>query len=666
MERRAQTTAWTLAACTAAAVVTYAGFAVADRQAPLAERYGFHASRLADMVITLGFGAIGLLVSRRRPANPVGWLWLVGATSAAAALATRGYAVHSLFADPGSLPGGQWAAWLENWLWVPGFVLPVLLVLLVFPDGRLPGRRWRPVLWAAVAVSVGSWSGAALSPGKLEDFPTVRNPAGANVAEPLGALTLLLPVVLIMAVVGLVQRYRRGERDERQQLKWVAYAAGAFAATFAVAMVLQPWNQPGVVVLIVGIPSLGLCAATAVAILRYRLYDIDLIINRTLLYGALTAVVLGVSIGTVGALTVIVGGVTRVPASLAAAGVAAVVAHPTRQRLQRWVNRLTYGQRDEPYAVVAAMGRRAADSVAPQALLDGVTETVGTSLRLPYVAVRILRAGEPVVAAAYGTATGETDAFALVHQGVEVGQLVVGRRGGHEPLTPADEALLGDLAHHVAVAVHAVTLAAELQRSREQLVIAREEERRRIRRDLHDGLGPSLAGLALSAQAARNLVRRDPDGAERLLTELQDDAQGAIADIRQLVYDLRPPALDELGLVGAVREHALRLGFDVDAPADLGPLSAAVEVATMRIAVEAMTNVARHAAAGHATVRLALNGSLELDVTDDGRGLPAAVREGVGLRSMRERAGELGGTCVIEPRPDGGTQVRIRLPVGNP
>ncbi len=654
---------WTIAVVTVLAVAVYAAFAIGDRQVGLADRYGFHVSRAADMVAVLGFGAIGLAVALRRPANPIGWLWLAGAAANAVSLAARGYAVHTLFADPGSLPAGRWAAWLENWLWVPGFVLPVMFVLLLFPDGHLPGRRWRPVLWAAVAVSVGSWSGAALSSGRLEDFPTVRNPLGLAASDPLAVLTLLLPVVVVVAVAGLVTRYRHGDSERRQQIKWVAYAATTFAAGFAVATVLQPWNTPGVVVLVIGLPSLAFCAATAIAILRYRLYDIDVLINRTLVYAGLSAVVLGVSIGTVGVLTLVVGGLTRLPASLAAAVVAATLAHPTRERLQRLVNRLMYGDRDEPYAVIARLGRRASDALAPDSMLAAVVDTVAESLRFPYVAIEIPGGAGLAPAATHGTPSGECDTVPLIHQGLEVGRLVVSRRGGHEPLTPADNALLTDLAHHIAAAVRAAALASDLQRSREQLIVAREEERRRIRRDLHDGLGPSLAALGLSAGAARNVLRTDPTRAEQLLDELQRDSQSAVGEIRRLVYALRPPALDELGLVGAVREHAVRLGIDVDAPDELGPLSAAVEVAALRIAVEAMTNVSRHANAHHATVRLRLNGALELDVTDDGRGIPTAVSPGVGLRSMHERADELGGSCRIESKPGSGTRILVRLPV---
>jgi len=219
---------------------------------------------------------------------------------------------------------------------------------------------------------------------------------------------------------------------------------------------------------------------------------------------------------------------------------------------------------------------------------------------------------------------------------------------------------------------HAVGLTADLQHSRERLVRARDEERRRLRRDLHDGLGPRLASLTLKLDAARNLLTYDSTAADAMLRDLKADTQAAIADIRRLVYDLRPPALDELGLVvGALREHAAShstldgLRITVEAQEELPPLLAAVEVAAYGIALEALTNVKRHAQARECVVRLALDGGLQLKITDDGVGLPAGYQAGVGLTSMRERAAELGGRCVMERRSGGGTRVWAELPVNS-
>jgi signal transduction histidine kinase len=268
----------------------------------------------------------------------------------------------------------------------------------------------------------------------------------------------------------------------------------------------------------------------------------------------------------------------------------------------------------------------------------------------------------------------------LVYGGETVGRLILGPRAGDETFGPADRRLLEDLAHQIGVAAHAVRLSdealrlsADLQRSRERLVTAREEERRRLRRDLHDGLGPQLAGLTMTAEAARDLVSADPERAKELLSDLTERAQAAVADVRHLVYALRPPALDALGLLGALRAHADHhndggVNVSVEAPEQLPPLPAAVEVAAYRIALEAINNAERHAAARTCVVRIALDevaAALRVEIVDDGRGIGEERGTGVGLSSMRERAAELGGRFSVEAPPAGGTRVRAYLPCGH-
>jgi signal transduction histidine kinase len=288
---------------------------------------------------------------------------------------------------------------------------------------------------------------------------------------------------------------------------------------------------------------------------------------------------------------------------------------------------------------------------------------------VPYVAVELIDEEGSHVAASLGSAKGGEERVPLHYRGELVGELTLGLRLGEGEFSPADRKLLGDLARQAGVAAHAVALTLALQRSRERIVTAREEERRRLRRDLHDGLGPALAGVALQLDAAATLVERDPTAVDEQLVRLRDQTQDVIADIRRLVYELRPPALDELGLLGALREQAARLDgglhVTVDGPDRLPELPAAVEVAAYRIGLEALTNVVRHANARACTVRLAANGTgaLDLEIADDGNGLDPDRRAGVGLGSMRERAAELGGTCTIEPRREGGTLVRAQLPL---
>jgi signal transduction histidine kinase len=394
------------------------------------------------------------------------------------------------------------------------------------------------------------------------------------------------------------------------------------------------------------------------------------VINRTLVYGALSACVIGIYVLAVVALGALFQAQGNLGVSLLATGLVAVLFQPLRSRLQRGVNRLMYGERDDPYAVISRLGRRLEAALAPDTVLPTLVETIAQALKLPHAAILLKEAEGYRTAAAYGSPRGEPETLPLVYQREEIGRLVLSPRAPGEGFSDADRNLLEDLGRQAEVAVHAVRLTTDLQHSRERLVATREEERRRLRRDLHDGLGAQLAGLNVQAGALRRLIPRDTDAADALVVELRDELRSAIADIRRLVYDLRPPALDDLGLLEALRRLAERYGSEddqlrvlVEAPEDIPDLPAAVEVAVYRITQEALTNVARHARAQTCVVRLVVNDDVTLEIVDDGVGIYAERSAGVGLSSMRERASELGGSCVVQPVPKGGTQVLVRLPL---
>jgi signal transduction histidine kinase len=396
-----------------------------------------------------------------------------------------------------------------------------------------------------------------------------------------------------------------------------------------------------------------------------RPWRIDALVRRSLVYATVTALLLGAYVGLLLVIGPLPGTGQGLAVSILAAVPVALLFGPLRRRLQRVVNRLLYGEDDDPHAAVRGLTRSLAASLAPSAVLPTVLETVTRTLRVPYAAILLERDGELEPAAAVGDAPAERMSLPLAYAGARVGVLEIGLREGDE-LSAADRMLLAGLARQAGVAAHAVQLASDLQRSRERLVAAREEERRRLRRDLHDGLGPTLAAMVLQLQAADHLIAGGSTAAGAALNEVKGAARAAVGDIRRLVYELRPPALDELGLVGALERQAeafAPLDVRVEAPAPVGGLPAAVEVAAYRIAVEAMTNVARHSRAQHCLVSVELNGGLELEVSDDGDGIPARFRANVGLDSMRERAAELGGICTIERGPGGGTRVRARIPM---
>jgi signal transduction histidine kinase len=566
--------------------------------------------------------------------------------------------------------------------WVPISFLQFLAwsafsVLYMFPDGRfVPSfTRWLALGWVLI------WLATDLPlsiPGAFFPWNWWSSPL----------LTVVQVAYFCSLILALLYRYRRVATPvQRQQIKWVVFATTTIFLEASVAypiLNVLPSYFPALgpssllfqlVVLITTVLAGLVPISIGIALLRYRLWDIDIIINRTLVYGVLTASIVALYVLVVVGLGALLQAQSNLALSLLATGLIAVLFQPWRSRLQRAVNRLMYGDRDEPYRVLSRLGQRLEATLAPEAVLPTIVETVAQALKLPYAAITLKQGEEFLTAASYGSARGDLVRLSLVYQNEAVGELVLAQRAPSESFTPADRALLEDLARQAGMAVHAVRLTADLkrltvdlQRSRERLVTAREEERRRLRRDLHDGLGPQLASLTLKLETARNRLAHDPL-ADALLSDLARRTQATVADIRRLVYALRPPALDELGLLCALRELTLQSSEQVstrlDAPDCLPELPAAVEVALYRIAQEALTNVVRHAHARHCDLRLALDeaaGWLSLSIQDDGGGLPPSRGVGVGLVSLRERAEELGGTWTIEQVPTGGTCVLARLP----
>jgi signal transduction histidine kinase len=630
---------------------------------------------LVALTVALVFAGVGALVAARRPRNPVGWSLAALGVGLASLFTVKAWADLTLVVVPGLWPDPTLGAWLTGWLFAPVSLLAPTLVLLFFPDGALPSPRWRAVLWAAVGAAVVLALAVALRPGEIErsDFPGLLNPVGlrgpaGSVASALVAVsTVVATGALVLAVASQVVRYRSAAVRERQQIKWIAYPAAMNLLLWSTAELFD--DALGTALWVAGFVALAaLPVGAGVAILRHRLYDIDLIISRTLVYGVLTACVIGVYVVVVGYLGALFRADGTLPVSLVATGVVAVMFAPLRERVQRAVNRLVFGQREDPYAVLSRLGRNLETALAPEAALQAVADTVAQALRLPYAAVRVRQPdGREATVAESGRAVGTPLPMPLIHHRAPVGTLALCPRRGETGFAAADRPLLDDLARQAAAVVHAMQLTVELQRSRERLVAGREEERRRLRRDLHDGIGPQLAAQNLKIGSARAVYADRPELTADLLAELEDDAERALADLRRVVDDLRPPALDELGLDGAVAEAARRYGasgvqFAVRAPS-LPPLPAAVEVAAYRIVTEALTNVVRHAGATRCEVCVRLDGALHLEVVDDGVGLPADRRAGVGLASMSERAAELGGSCEIESVPGAGTRVRATLPV---
>jgi signal transduction histidine kinase len=544
----------------------------------------------------------------------------------------------------------------------------ILAFLLLFPNGRFVPRWTAAILifWILFQIPHYYFSD---SPFNLQHYSAIYN--------------LLFPIGILSGIITQIYRYRRiYNGTERQQTKWVIYGVtigiGGYLILRAVSLtVSDPLGKDLLVSL-----ALNICAvifmlliplSITIAVLRYRLWDINPIINRTLVYGALTGLTMAFYILAVGFFAnFFQQRSANLVISFLATGVVAILFEPLRQRLQRGVNRLMYGERDDPTTVLTRLSQRLDSSLAPDSVLQTIVETVAQTLRLPYAAISVLSVEEgPRIIASFGSTSSDLISLPLSYQSEHIGELILAPRAPGESFSTADRDLLHLIAGQAGIAVHNLRLTRDLQRSREKIVTAREEERRRLRRDLHDGIGPTLASLSQRIDTAADLVETDPQASMDLLKALKGQVKNTVAEIRRLVYALRPPVLDEFGLVTAIREHVAQYGgpngiqitFDMTDP--MPPLPAAVEVAAYRIALEAFTNMVNHAQATSCHILLkAGQDCLRLEVSDNGKGLPAEMRSGVGLSSMSERAMELGGEFAVSNNPDGGVRVTAQLPLG--
>ncbi len=591
---------------------------------------------VSNTVIGCAFGLCGAFIAWHRPEHPVGWMYVVGGLCQ---LLTAVCAPAAQAMQDGGAPrlGVEVMVTAFAWAWPVhiGVMLPLSLLLL--PDGRLPSARWRPV-FAVIALTAPLFLLEVGTGTQIDGLPnglwTLPRHGLWGVVWSISELRW--SVSMVIGLAALLIRYRRGDETVRRQLLWLLGAAGVILAA------VLPWaliaGTP--IAVLFAIPLLPL--AITIAILRHGLLDIRLVIARGLSYALLSGLVLAGYAVLVLALS-----------GVASALVVALLAFPLRARIQTAVERLMYGERD-PLRVAWRVGERLTD-------LPLTIDEIRTAMRLPFVAV--VSHGQTV--AASGQEPERIERRSLGNDA----ELLVGVRGGEQRLRPADERVLDLLGGPLAVALNATMISRDLQHSREQLIAAREEERLRLRRDLHDGLGPLLTGVALAADAAANLQTTAPDDTARLLRTVRTDTRTAIGEVRRVVEDLRPPALAELGLAGALEARAAQivrradghpLHVTVEASA-LDGLPPAIEVAAYRIATEALNNIVRHSTATAVRLAVCQDGELLVEVLDNGTDAGAWL-PGVGMTAMRERASELGGTCEIGPSQSGGA-VRARLPV---
>jgi signal transduction histidine kinase len=572
-------------------------------------------------------------------------------------------------------PGTDAAVWFVARF--GAFLLPGLtLVLLVYPTGGLPAGRWRAAAVAVLVAACGLPLALLLAPDSVVFVdgppPGVRTdwlalPVSDGLFAGLLSVTRSLTLVALPAALALVVvRHRRAGDTERTQLRWLLWAGIVCALSVLVLLVVPPG---ALTTAVLAVTVVLVSVSVAVGVVRPGVADVDALVAGTLTYAGVAVVIVALDLAMLAAADrVLAGRLDQREVTILALVVAVAVYGPLRTWLGALVRRVLFGRRGDRYGVVSSFAARMERSARVEDQLPALAEAVASTFKVRHVLVEVYVPGGGTHRASYGASGGDTSELDIAYRGERVGRLVLARGGMRALLSHRDQALLVDLARQAAIAIRAGLLARQLQDSRERLVLGREEDRRRIRRDLHDGLGPVLGGVAMRLDAAGNAVETDPDTARSLVRQARTEITDALDDVRRLVHGLRPPALDDLGLLAAIEQQADRarsaLQVEVEAE-DLGTPTAAVEVAAFRIVSEALTNVVKHAEARHCRVTLRRAGTgLEVLVVDDGRGIAADVAAGVGLLSLRERAEELGGQCTVSCPPEGGTRVWALLPHG--
>jgi signal transduction histidine kinase len=657
--------------------------------------YGITGASVAGPIV---FAGVGALVASRQPRNAVGWLFLAAGVSWVLPATAQQYAIRAFFVAPGTLPGGLVAAWLGTWAFAPIVSLLGIFLPLLFPNGNLPSPRWRffargIAIVAIVALVVDALPPASLtvsSGGQLQNSNLLSTSSQNIMGTIAGLLQVILAAGALIAIVGMIIRYRRSRAELRQQLKWFLFAGSILVLALIATTFASTAAESDVASVLFVLAGLGLPAATAIAIFRYHLYDIDLVISRTLVYGALavviTAVYVGIAVG-IGSL-VGSGGRPNLALSILATGIVAVGFQPLRERLQRIANRLVYGKRATPYDVLSQFSERVAESYASDDVLPRMARVLAEGTNAEHAQVWI-RSGEelrpaasfPIESAPARAVSNNLDLASMPpadrtiqvrYQGDELGALSVTKRRG-ESLTPIEVKLMDDLAHQAGLVLKNVRLTADLQArledlraSRQRLVAAQDDERRRLERNLHDGAQQYLVAIKVKLGLAEMSVARDPEKTKIMVVELKEDADEALEALRDLARGIYPPLLADKGVPTALQAQARKATLPVTVDADgIGRYPQETEAAMYFCSLEALQNIQKYAGASSAVVRLREDGDeLSVEVADDGCGFDINTTfRGNGLTNMEDRLDALGGRLQIVSSPGKGTTVRAILPV---
>jgi signal transduction histidine kinase len=640
---------------------------------------------------------IGRAIVSRQPRNTIGWLLLSIPTLALLTLTNGSYSARALVVDPGSLPFGRAAAWFDRWLLIPTLSQFIALFLL-YPDGRLPSRRWRPVGLLTVVAPALTAVAFAVTPGRLTG--AMSDIASADVTNPLGidgaagaidALTqvgaILIFVSAIAAVVSMVARYRRANGEVRQQIRWLAFVGVAFFVVVGIGIltdVLLGENDAvgnALFTLMFLTLVLGIPAACGIAILKYHLYDLNLVIRKTVVYAALAGFVTVVYAAVVAGLSQLVGG-NSLLLSIVATAIVAALFQPVRRWADRLANRVVFGRRAEPYDVLARFSDRVGETYAAEDVLPRMARVIAEGTGAESVQISLRFGDEMRPAASWPPQAGPLErsdrSVDVVHQGEVLGEIRV-RKTSSEPLTGAEKKLLVDLSSQAGVVLRNVGLTAELQRriaelsakaeelraSRIRIVAAHDAERRRLERNIHDGAQQHLVALAVKLRLARAVAGKEPAKAGDMLRELSEQTERARTTLLDLASGIYPATLEERGIVAALEEQTRAAGAPVAIEADGEErLPIETEAAVYFVCLEAIQNAEKYARASRVRVRLGReDGVFAFEVSDDGAGFDAvAARGGSGLQNMRDRLSVLGGEVEISSRPGAGTVVRGKVP----
>jgi signal transduction histidine kinase len=649
---------------------------------------------------SLIFATAGALIVSRHVRQPIGWLFCMLGLAVAGLIAGEEYVTRS-FSSPGGLPATGFVAWVNNWLDVLALA-SIPFVFLLFPTGRVPSPRWRLLAWVmvgALGLTVASW---ILMPRDLTQdyFGTQKplpNPTGiaaldrvTDVSALAGGITLLVSAFL--SVVALILRFCRARGEERQQIKWLAYVA-ATAAVIFISSLINEFVSGGssespligdiffwgfALSLIVGVPL-----ACAAALLKYRLYDLDIVVKKTVVFGALAVFITLVYVAVVVGVGALVGSRGNTALTFAATAIVAIAFHPARNAARRIADRVVYGRRATPYEVLSAFSERVAGTYATEDVLPRMAHILGAGTGAARARVWLRLGNELHAAASWpeGDAVGsisirddqlppfgEEHAVEVRHQGELLGALSV-TMPANDPMNPAKSKLVQDLAGQAGLVLRNVRLIEDLRASRQRIVKAQDEERRRLERNIHDGAQQQLVALSVKLALVRAMARKDVERADAMLGELQAEAKDAMENLRDLARGIYPPLLADQGLVAALDAQARKATIPVRIDASgIVRYSQDVEAAVYFCTLEALQNVAKYAGASTATVTLsASNGQLTFSVSDDGAGFDAEkVPSGAGLTNMNDRLEALGGAVEIESEPGRGTTVTGRIPVDSP